>query len=74
MNTSATESIWANPLVRHLAVILLVKVALLAALWWLFFRLPEPAHAARGDIHTHIAGPVAPPVRYAECTRSADGC
>ena len=57
MGTTGAESIWANPLVRHLAFVVLAKVLLLALLWWLFFRMPDD-HASRfTDIHTHIAGP-----------------
>jgi hypothetical protein len=41
MSATGTESIWANPLLRHLAVMLVVKVLLLALLWWLFFNMPD---------------------------------
>ena len=57
MNTTQSENIWASPLVRHLAIILSVKVLLLALLWWLFFRLPDGGASARVDVQTHIAGP-----------------
>ena len=53
------ESLWANPLVRHLALVLLAKLLLLTLLWWLFFRLPDDPASRHTDIHTHIAGPAA---------------
>ncbi len=52
----ATPSMWRNPLVRHLAVILAVKVLLLSILWWFFFRLPQDAKPTLPDIDTHIVG------------------
>jgi hypothetical protein len=57
MSTPVSGSVWANPLVRHLAVILAAKVLLLALLWWLFFRLPDGDLSRFADVHTHIAGP-----------------
>ena len=57
MNTTQSENILANPLLRHLAIILVVKVLLLTLLWWLFFRLPEGGVSSFVDVHTHIAGP-----------------
>ncbi len=57
MNTTTTERLWDNPLVRHLAIVLLVKVLLLTVLWWLFFRMPDSAVPTPVDVHTHIAGP-----------------
>jgi hypothetical protein len=57
MSVPATDSIWANPLVRHLAVVLIAKVLLLVLLWWLFFRMPDDQASRFTDIHTHIAGP-----------------
>ena len=51
------ERLWANPLVRHLALVLLAKL-LLTRLWWLLFRLPDDPASRLTDIHTHLAGPV----------------
>jgi len=36
MSEQVHESVWHNPLLRHLAVILVVKVLLLTVLWWMF--------------------------------------
>ena len=57
MWTQAENSIWSNPLVRHLAGVLAVKLVLLTALWWAFFRVPEHAPPQQSDIAVHIAGP-----------------
>ncbi|MGD8852099.1 MAG: hypothetical protein PVI28_06775, partial [Gammaproteobacteria bacterium] len=51
------DSLWANPLARHLTTVLVVKLLLLALLWWLFFRPPEAGVSPLMDVHTHIAGP-----------------
>ena len=59
MSAPVSDSVWANPLVRHLAVILIAKVLLLVLLWWLFFRMPDDQGSRLTDIHTHIAGPAA---------------
>lgn len=50
-------SMWENPLVRHLAGILVVKVILLAGLWFAFFRVPDGFLPQPKEIETHIAGP-----------------
>jgi hypothetical protein len=57
MSLSDTETIWANPLVRHLTVVLIVKVLLLTLLWWFFFNVPNDSTSAVTDVQTHIAGP-----------------
>ncbi|BAZ93507.1 cation/multidrug efflux pump [Thiohalobacter thiocyanaticus] len=59
MQAQADSPIWSNPLVRHLAVVLAVKLVLLTALWWAFFRVPEHALPQQSDIAAHIAGPAA---------------
>ena len=55
MNTSQTANIRSNPLVRHLTIILVVKVLLLTLLWWLFFRMPDTGMQQRVDVGAHIA-------------------
>lgn len=47
---------WDRPLVRHLAVIVLLKLIFLFLLWFLFFRPSEDTGAPELDIHNHIAG------------------
>ena len=37
----AMKKIWGHPLGRELLVILVVKVILLFAIWWIFFSHPE---------------------------------
>lgn len=54
-----SSSPWADPLVRHLALVLAAKLVGLMLIWWLFFRAPEPGVAAGFDVHRHIAGPSA---------------
>ena len=58
---ASSTGLWDNPLLRHLALIMTVKLLLLTALWWLFFRPPTGAAPPANDIHTHIAGPAAKP-------------
>jgi len=55
-NTIESESTWANPLARHLAIIIAAKLLLLFALWFLFFRMPNSGPTPGSDIHYHIAG------------------
>jgi len=45
-----------RPLMRHLAVIVLLKLIFLFLLWFLFFRPPGGAVEPGFDIHNHIAG------------------
>jgi len=42
MEDSTTLAWYQQPLIRHLGMILMVKILLLATLWWAFFKLPEP--------------------------------
>jgi len=59
MSGTDAASIWANPLVRHLAIVVVAKVLLLTLLWWLFFRVPHGGVARPLDVSSHIAGPAA---------------
>jgi len=43
-------------LLRHLAVVVVLKLLVLFLLWFLFFRTPEGAQEPGFDIHNHIAG------------------
>jgi hypothetical protein len=56
MKTTQTGDIRSNPLVRHITIILAVKVLLLTLLWWLFFRMPDTGMSERVDVASHIAG------------------
>ena len=58
MDKTQTESVRTNPLVRHITIILVVKLLLLTLLWWLFFRPPDTGVLQRVDVGAHIAGPV----------------
>ncbi len=57
MSASNEAVIWDNPLVRHLVIILVAKLALLAGLWFAFFRVPDQFLPQPDQIETHIAGP-----------------
>ncbi len=35
------RQIWNNRLSREILLILIVKIALIFAIWWVFFRVPE---------------------------------
>ena len=59
---SAEVSAWSYPLVRHLAAVIVLKLAILFLLWFLFFRLPDGAPEPGFDIHQHIAGSAQSPV------------
>ena len=52
-------SMFSIPLVRHLAIVLVVKLTLLFLIWFLFFRQPAGGPEPGSDIHDHIAGPPA---------------
>ncbi|MEJ2257136.1 MAG: hypothetical protein P8X98_09020 [Woeseiaceae bacterium] len=51
------ESIWRVPLVRHLSIVIVIKLTLLFTIWFLFFRQPAGTPEPGSDIHDHIAGP-----------------
>ena len=52
------ESVLSVPLVRHLAVIIALKLGFLFLLWFLFFRQAGNVTEPGSDIEDHIAGPV----------------
>lgn len=37
------REIWHHPLSREILLILIVKISLVFAIWWVFFRAPETA-------------------------------
>lgn len=51
------DGMFSIPLVRHLAIVLAVKLTLLFLIWFLFFRQPAGGPEPGSDIHDHIAGP-----------------
>jgi len=51
-----TDSLRQNPLVRHLAAVIFIKIMLLVVLWWAFFRAPASDSQHFIDVQTHIAG------------------
>lgn len=59
LQNSQQDSVWSIPLVRHLALVILLKLALLFTIWFVFFRHPSGAPEPGSDIHQHIAGPTA---------------
>lgn len=57
MQNTPEDSVWHNPLVRHLAGILALKLVLLTGLWWAFFDVPDHSLPQAEDIANHIASP-----------------
>lgn len=57
MNASS-ESIWKIPLVKHMSVILLVKVLFLTLLWWMFFSTSDDKVSQSIKTQNHISGSV----------------
>jgi hypothetical protein len=54
---------WQQPLIRHLAMVLVVKLALIFGLWWLFFNLPDEHVVNAGQVAAHITGDNTSPIR-----------
>lgn len=50
---------WRHPLVREIALVLTVKLALIFGLWWAFFDLPDAQHPGADQVGAHVAGPPA---------------
>jgi len=50
-----------NTLIRHLGVVLAIKLMVLFGLWWAFFRVPAQ-HLQPLDVSSHIAGESLPVV------------
>lgn len=53
---------WQQPLIRHLMLVLVVKLALIFGLWWLFFDMPEEHEINMGRVAAHITGGTTPPI------------
>jgi hypothetical protein len=59
MTSSHSEDLWwQQPLIRHLAAVLVVKLALIYGMWWMFFDLPDDHEISTGQVATHLAGEV----------------
>jgi len=57
-NTQTKElNWWRHPLVREITWVLVVKFALIFALWWFFFDLPDSQHINASQVGTHLMGP-----------------
>lgn len=52
---------WQHPLVREIAVILVFKIAIIFALWWSFFDLPDTQRINTTQVSAHVAGIRTPP-------------
>jgi hypothetical protein len=64
MLTPDEHNFWRQqPLTRHLALVLVVKLALIFGLWWLFFNVPEEQEVNPGQVAAHIAGDITSPIR-----------
>jgi hypothetical protein len=62
-NPEQNDLWWQQPLIRHLAVVLAVKLILIFGLWWLFFNLPEDHEVDAGQVASHITGGMVSPKR-----------
>ena len=51
---------WKQPLVREITVILAIKFALIFALWWAFFDVPDARHIDEKQVSTHLMGTLPP--------------
>jgi len=50
------SSWWRDSLVREISLVLVVKIALIFALWWLFFDLPDNLHINATQVGSHLVG------------------
>jgi len=50
------SSWWRDSLVREISLVMVVKIALIFALWWLFFDLPDNQHVNATQVGSHLAG------------------
>ncbi len=59
---------WRHPLVREIALVLVVKIALIFGLWWAFFDLPDDQRVGAVQAGAHVAGTALPATRIPEET------
>ncbi|MBU1191340.1 MAG: hypothetical protein KKE76_06470 [Gammaproteobacteria bacterium] len=57
---------WQHPLMREIALVLMVKIALIFGLWWAFFDLPNDQHVDAAQVGAHVAGTALPVIRNHE--------
>ena len=53
---SNNNSWWQDRLVREIALVLVVKFALIFTLWWLFFDLPDSQRINTPQVGSHLLG------------------
>jgi len=53
---AADTAWWQQPLTREIALVLAVKIALIFALWWAFFDVPDTARVGAAQVSAHVAG------------------
>lgn len=59
---------WQHPLIREIALVLVVKIALIFVLWWAFFDLPDAQRIDAQQVGAHVAGITQPASRIPEET------
>lgn len=59
---------WRHPLVREIALVIVVKIALIFGLWWAFFDLPDDHRIDTARVGAHVAGTPSPTIRHSEET------
>jgi hypothetical protein len=47
---------WQDRLVREIALVLVLKLALIFALWWVFFDLPDTQRVNTPQVGSHLLG------------------
>ena len=52
-----TNMWWQDRLVREIALVLVVKIALIFALWWFFFDLPDSQRINGSQVGSHLLNP-----------------
>jgi hypothetical protein len=53
---SNNSSWWRDSLAREITLVLVVKIALIFALWWFFFDLPDNQHIDATQVGSHLVG------------------
>ncbi len=66
--SAANAAWWRQPLVRSIAKVLAVKIALIFVLWWAFFDLPDASRIDTQQVGAHITGTTLPAIHAPEET------